>query len=106
MTVTVAELCKRLEQQAADAEAMHASAPVADVLRVVLAELATVNGTAQDSGSDRLLSAADVAARLNVSTRYVYDHANEWPFTQRLSARKLRFSERGLERWERRTRSP
>ena len=104
--MTVAELVARLEQRAADAEAMHASAPVADVLRVVLKELATVNGVAPDSGSDRLLSAADVAARLNVSTRYVYDHAREWPFAERLSARKLRFSERGLERWERRTRSP
>lgn len=48
---------------------------------------------------DRLLNAAEVAERLDVTERYVYDHADEWPFTRRISPRKLRFSERGLYRW-------
>lgn len=49
--------------------------------------------------SDRLLDADGVAEVLNVTERYVYDHADEWPFTRRISRRKLRFSKRGLYRW-------
>lgn len=48
---------------------------------------------------DQLLDAEAVAQRLDVTERYVYEHADEWPFTRRLSPRKLRFSERGLRRW-------
>lgn len=48
---------------------------------------------------DRLLDAEAVADRLGVSPRYVYDHADDWPFARKLSPRKLRFSERGLYRW-------
>lgn len=48
---------------------------------------------------DRLLKAEDVAEVLNVDTRYVYDHADDWPFTCRPSQQKLRFSENGLYRW-------
>lgn len=103
--MTVAELVAHLEQRAAEADQIGATAPVANVLRSVMAELEQLNGMAQDHGADRLLTASQVAARLNVSPRYVYDHAGEWPFTQRLSARQIRFSERGLERWERRTRT-
>lgn len=55
-------------------------------------------GEAAETG-DRLLDAQDVAELLDVAPRYVYDHADDWPFTRRLSPRKLRFSERGLYRW-------
>lgn len=48
---------------------------------------------------DQLLDAEAVAEILDVTERYVYDHADEWPFTRRISPRKLRFSERGLHRW-------
>lgn len=48
---------------------------------------------------DRLLDVETVADRLDVTERYVYDHADDWPFTRRLSRQKLRFSERGLYRW-------
>lgn len=48
---------------------------------------------------DTMLNAEAVAEILNVDARYVYDHADDWPFTRRLSARTLRFSERGLYRW-------
>lgn len=48
---------------------------------------------------DQLLDVETVAERLDVSERYVYDHADDWPFTRRLSSRKLRFSERGLYSW-------
>ena len=48
---------------------------------------------------DRMLEVEDVADVLSCTKRYVYDHADEWPFTRRISPRKLRFSERGLYRW-------
>lgn len=48
---------------------------------------------------DQLLDVEAVAEILEVDERYVYDHADEWPFTRRISPRKLRFSERGLYRW-------
>lgn len=48
---------------------------------------------------DRLLAAKEVAQRMGVSTKYVYEHAGEFPFTCRVSPRALRFSEKGLERW-------
>lgn len=48
---------------------------------------------------DQMLNAEQVAEILEVDTRYVYDHADDWPFTRRISARTLRFSETGLYRW-------
>lgn len=52
-----------------------------------------------DGNSDRLLDVDGVAEILDVAPRYVYDHADDWPFTRRISPRKLRFSEQGLYRW-------
>ena len=48
---------------------------------------------------DRLLKVSEVAERLGVSRKWVYDHADSFPFTRRLGGQTLRFSERGLERW-------
>lgn len=48
---------------------------------------------------DRLMDAGEVADRLGVDKGYVYDHHDDWPFTRRISPRKLRFSERGLASW-------
>ncbi len=55
---------------------------------------------AADNGDapDRLLNAADVAERMDVSKRYVYANAPAWPFTRRLG-RAVRFSAAGLEVW-------
>ncbi len=50
-------------------------------------------------GRDHLLTPDEVATRLGVSPRWVYRHAEEWPFTKRLSRKVLRFSEAGLQRW-------
>jgi hypothetical protein len=54
-------------------------------------------GTAPEA--DRLLTAEDVAERLNRSVDWVYRHARHWPFTRRLARRTLRFSEAGLHRF-------
>ena len=53
---------------------------------------------------DRLLTVSEAATRLGVSRRYVYGHADEFPFVRRLGPKTLRFSERGLEKWLARTR--
>lgn len=51
------------------------------------------------SGTDRLLTVAELASRMGTSTDHIYRHAGEWPFTRRVGARALRFSEQGLEFW-------
>ncbi len=51
-----------------------------------------------DDKADRLLTAEQVAARLEWSERSVYRAAKAWPFARKLG-KSLRFSERGLERW-------
>lgn len=48
---------------------------------------------------DRLLTAEDVAGRLNRSVAWVYRQSRHWPFARRLSRRTLRFSEAGLHRF-------
>jgi predicted DNA-binding transcriptional regulator AlpA len=53
---------------------------------------------------DRLMKVGEAAARLGVTRRYVYAHADQYPFTKRLSLRVLRFSDRGLEKWLARSR--
>jgi excisionase family DNA binding protein len=47
---------------------------------------------------DRLLTAEEVAQRLNCSTDFIYRHAKQYPFMLRVG-RHIRFSERGLERY-------
>jgi hypothetical protein len=55
----------------------------------------------------RWLTPEELAARLQVSVRYVYRNASSWPFTRRISRKVLRFSEAGLNRWlEERGREP
>lgn len=47
---------------------------------------------------DRLLTVAEAAQRLGLSKDHLYRHANAYPFVVRLGSR-LRFSERGFERY-------
>ena len=92
----------RLESRIADATAMSTMAPVADVLRLIVDELAEVPAVGRRGAApqpDRLLTAKAVAERLGVQPRWVYDRADELPFTRRLSGNLLRFSERALERY-------
>ena len=53
------------------------------------------NGT-----KDRLLTANEAADALGVSRRWMYRKADSLPFTRRLSGGTLRFSSRGLTRWQ------
>ena len=47
--------------------------------------------------TDRLIDATEVARRLGLSKKAVYNRAASWPFTRRLGKATMRFSERGLE---------
>jgi excisionase family DNA binding protein len=53
-----------------------------------------------DGTADRLLTVAQVAERLGVTKRWVYRRVGKLPFARRIGAGTLRFSERGLERWQ------
>jgi predicted DNA-binding transcriptional regulator AlpA len=101
--VTLAELRERLAQRQREAAAMHASAPVADVLGMVLAELEGLDG--QGGAPDRLLDVEAAAALLDVRPRWLYDRARVLPFARKLGGRTLRFSEAGLRRWLERRRA-
>lgn len=48
---------------------------------------------------DQLLDVNNAAAVLGVTPRWLYDHAEQLPFTRKLAPRTLRFSEFGLYRW-------
>lgn len=99
------ELRERLEQRARDAAAMKATAPIADVLGVVLSELAAVGQGDLPAKQDRLLTAEQAAPMLGVTVRWLYDHARTLPFAKRLSRKCLRFSEAGLLRYRERQRA-
>jgi len=102
--VTIGELLADLERRAADAEAIQAIAPVAVTLRRVVAELTPLmvpRGVRLDAASadDRLLTVTEAAARLCVTPRWLYVHADDFPFTVRLPGRRLRFRALGLASW-------
>lgn len=98
--MTPDELARDLERRAGEAEAIHATAPVADVFRTLIRELKQIKTHAPLSKKqpERLLSVSELASRMSVGERYIYDHSAEWSFTVRIG-RKLRFSERGFEVW-------
>ena len=100
--MTLAELRKRLQNRIADAEAMSTTAPVADTLKLVVAELGQLSngGTPHRAQEpEKLLTAKEVAETLSMTSRWVYDHASALPFTRRLGSKAVRFSSRGLEKY-------
>jgi hypothetical protein len=97
--VTLAELALTFERRAAEAEREGATAPVANVYRLVLEELrplvpANGNGspTAGEPVAERLLTAGQVAELFGTTVRWVYAHAKELG-KRELSRRCVRFSE-------------
>ena len=97
--MTLAEFLAGLERRAAEAEAIHAMAPVADVYRTLLREFRELGELPIGSETpDRFISVAEAASRSGMSKRYIYLHKNELPFVRRIG-RAIRCSERGLERW-------
>ena len=101
--MTLAELRARLETRAIEADAMRATAPVGDTLRWLLAELGAVNSNGPALRvpplEDRLLTVVEAAPQLGVKPRWLYAHADDFPFTVRLPGRRLRFRTAGLAAW-------
>lgn len=48
---------------------------------------------------DRLLRVEEVADRLGVKKRWLYDRSDSLPFARKLAPQTLRFSEKGLQEW-------
>lgn len=100
--MTLARVVADLERRAVVADAEHSTAPVAQVYRLVLAQLVPLVGNGHPTGDgepvveDRLLTVAEAAGRLGVRPRWLYAHARDLPFTIRLPGRQLRFRAAGL----------
>jgi hypothetical protein len=101
--VTLADVLGQFERRAADAEREGATAPIANIYRVVLEELRSLPVTEGAAPPpvvpDRLMNVTDAAKRMGVTPQWLYRHATQLPFTRRLSAKVLRFSEAGLARY-------
>jgi len=68
---------------------------------LLLGRLAYLNQTPDKESlqNDRLLDVNETAKKLSVSTDWLYRNSNKLPFTRRLGPRKLRFSDRGIEKY-------
>ncbi len=100
--MTLSDLRERIAHRIADAETMNSTAPVADILKVIQEELGHISngGTPRRAQEpEKLLTAQQVAETLNVTSRWVYEHADSLPFMRRIGSRSLRFSSRGLEKY-------
>jgi predicted DNA-binding transcriptional regulator AlpA len=53
----------------------------------------------REAAPDRLLDVNQAAERLGVDPRWIYSRADALPFTRRLGSRKLRFSERAIQKY-------
>ena len=93
------EWAAHLTARALQAERIGATAPVAAVLRDVVAELETLDGIAQRE-PDQMLTLAETAARLNVPKRWLTEHRDELPFLkQYIPGGTVRVSGKALARW-------
>ena len=68
---------------------------------ILLGRLACLNQTPgkESLQGDQLLDVNETAKKLSVSTDWLYRNSNKLPFTRRLGSRKLRFSDRGIEKY-------
>jgi predicted DNA-binding transcriptional regulator AlpA len=82
-------------------------AQVAALLGTLSAQLLTIQrGIRREprSDEDSLLTVTEAAQRLNTSPDWLYRHASKLPFTVRLTAKQLRFSSQGIEKYLQRRR--
>jgi predicted DNA-binding transcriptional regulator AlpA len=68
---------------------------------LLLGRLLTDDSEQRHNGplGDRLLDAAEAAAKLGTSKDWIYRHAAILPFVMRVGKKQLRFSESGIERY-------
>ncbi len=79
-------------------------ATVSALLSALVARLhrrseAVSNGRVEARAEDRLLMPKEAAARLGVTSQWLYRHHKDLPFAKKLSPKCLRFSEAGLRKW-------
>lgn len=94
--MTLSELRSKLERWAVEAERLEVMAPLGRVYRVLLEDIAQVEGlgtagnSESDSSSDEpMLTVREAAKLLNVSPRWLYRRAGKLPFMRRLQSSKL-----------------
>ena len=82
--MTLADFLATIERRASDAEREGATAPVANVYRLVLVELRAVNGTAAAApvmpdapAEERYLTPEQVEEMLALPKGYAYDHKRQ-----------------------------
>ena len=68
---------------------------------ILLGRLACLSQSVSKSSlqGDQLLDVNETAKKLSVSKDWLYRNSNKLPFTRRLGPRKLRFSDRGIEKY-------
>lgn len=92
------EWAARLAARAAEAERLGTLAPLAVVLRDVLAEVEAVDGWPVTApAADRFLTLEEAAAQLRVTPRWLREERP--PYVVALGDKTLRVSERKLARW-------
>ena len=69
------------------------------LLRAACRPEATPRQEGQRAGEDQMLDAEEATAMLGVTKRWLYRHAKKLPFTRPISAKVLRFSRIGIQRW-------
>lgn len=104
--MTLSELRELIGRRQRDAEAMHATAAVGDVLAVVLAELADLQLEDVPEVADRLVDVEYMADLMGVGVDYLYANRKKLPFARKLSRKCLRFSLSGYSKWLRRKGPP
>lgn len=75
-------------------------AALAAKIGIASAKILALRSTDNAATPDENLSAPEAARRLGVSPDYLYRNARKLPFTVRIG-RRLLFSARGLDRWNR-----
>jgi len=99
--MTPTELADLIESQAGSAEAMGATAPVAQVLRTLIPKIHELTLEANGNGNrpDRMISAKDGAERIGMSVRWLYQHASELSFVKKYPSGAVKCSTKGIDRW-------
>jgi excisionase family DNA binding protein len=69
------------------------------LLRAACSPAAPAHCDAERPSEDLMLDVDEAAALLSVTSRWLYRHAKELPFTRPISRRIVRFSRAGILRW-------
>jgi predicted DNA-binding transcriptional regulator AlpA len=74
-------------------------AAVSNALSARLLADAAAGCAPRPAGLEHLLDVEEAAARLGMSTDWLYRHARQLPFTRRVGRRALKFDSASLDRW-------